>query len=177
MSKITQAGEQTGEWDVQSRDYWTRGLDILFAPDELGDTAISAAIMAGHRWRSPFPGWEVYRTVVNGTDAHWLDLVLYSRGMGEAMANSRSKMGRRFVRLPHHGWVAQAAEDAMFRCVHAKFPQPATRRAEIFGIDNEAYSRLRNTLAGGFINGLENYRGLLWSCVSSVIYIDKQQVA
>ena len=158
-----------GDYDV--RGARERGLDILFAPDRLSDTALSAAILADRRFDPRFPGWALYRTIVNGTDGYRPDLNAYAIGLGAALAAAESAHGRRFVKSGGP-WVSLAALDAMERCISGSFPDTASARAALAGIDDEAYSRVRNALAGGFIAGFETFRSELHVCVIRVIHRD-----
>src|SRR5574337_1091237 len=53
--------EAVGDWTL--RGVRARGYDLMFAPDELSDSALSAASRAQCAFRSPFPAWPVYRTI------------------------------------------------------------------------------------------------------------------
>lgn len=159
-----------GDYDV--RGVRQRGRDVLFAPDELGDWARSAAMMAQKRFHSPFPGWAVYRTIVNGTMGYVPDLWEYAEGIGRALAASHRASGHRFVREPGP-WMKQASRDAMFRCIQGAFPVAACHRTEQFGVSDKTYTRLRNALAGGFLLGLASYKDELYWCVDEVAKLDR----
>jgi len=161
--------------DYQVRGIRERGLDILFAGDHLSDTALSAAVLAERRFDPRFPGWELYRTIVNGTDAYRPDLNAYAIGLGRELAGAQTIRGRKFVRSGGP-WVSLAALDAMERCISGSFPDSVVMRAHMAGVSDKTYARVRNALAGGFIAGFESFRAELHACVIRVIHIDTGQI-
>lgn len=174
MSAVAEAIPQaTGDWHLRSiRD---RGLDLLFAVDRLSDTALSAACMASRRFDARFPGWELYRTVVNGGDLYRPGLNAYAIGLGRTLAEAHTYSGRVLVKYPGP-WVSLAALDAMERCISGSFPAPAVVRARMAGVSDKTYSRLRDILAGGFLSGFEAFRAELHACVIRVIHMDAAQL-
>jgi hypothetical protein len=167
----SETAQSDGDWVV--RGIRARGYDLMFAPDELSDTAISAALRAQARFPKPFPAWEAYRKLVNGTSRHDASLVEYATGVGLAMSLAVRRDGRRLVRKPG-AWVVQAAQDAMARVVVGSYPEPALWRAEEYGLSNKTYSRLRDALVREFMDAVDIFRGYLYEEASRCLHVDSQ---
>lgn len=150
-----------------------RGYDLMFAPDELSDTALSAALRAQAKFRLPFPAWEAYRKIVNGTTIHDAVLVEYATGVGLAMLLAVRRDGRALVRKPG-AWVVQAAQDAMARAVTGSYPEPARWRAGECGVSDKTYSRLRAAMAHEFMDAVENFRSYLYDEADRCLRTDSQ---
>lgn len=163
--------QSDGDWAV--RGIRARGYDLMFAPDELSDTAISAASCAQARFRKPFPAWEAYRKLINGTSKHDVALVEYATGVGLAMLLAVRRDGRALVRK-QGVWVVQAAQDAMARTITGSYPEPALWRAEEYSVSNKTYSRLRDALAREFMDAVDIFRGYLYEEASRCLHVDSQ---
>jgi len=167
----SEAVQSDGDWAV--RGIRARGYDLMFAPDELSDTAISAASCAQARFRKPFPAWEAYRKLINGTSKHDVALVEYATGVGLAMLLAVRRDGRRLVRKPG-AWAIQAAQDAMARTITGSYPEPALWRAEECGVSDKTYSRLRDAMAREFMDAVENFRSYLYDEADRCLRADSQ---
>lgn len=139
------------------------GLDAAFI-GALSDTALSATMMTREDFDSRFPGWELYRTVVAGDEIFLPKLRAYAVGMARAVSRARKINRHPVVRegLRHNVWIRQAGLDALYIAIHGKVPMNSSDRAEGFGIPANVYKRLRDSVAGGMIIGLEKYRQMLF---------------
>jgi len=158
------APDASGDWQV--RGIVARGCDLMFAPDELSDSAITAASWAQAVFDSPFPSWEAYRVVVNGDPRFHGALVEYATGVGLAML------------LSHHirkkgAWVVQASQDAMGKAICGSFPAAASWRADEYGISDKTYARVRAAIAKEYMSAIEDFRGVLWDAAARVLRIDR----
>lgn len=159
--------EADGDWQV--RGIVARGYDLMFAPDELSDSAITAASWARGRFNSPFPGWEAYRVVINGAPRFHGLLIEYATGVGLALLDSPKVPVRR-----KGAWVVQASQDAMGKAICGSFPAAASWRADEYGISDKTYARVRAAIAREYTDAIEDFRGTLWSMAERVLRIDSK---
>jgi hypothetical protein len=168
MSAIPQA---VGDW--QLRGIRARGYDLMFAPDELSDAALSAAFRAQARFRLPFPAWNAYRAIINGHGSYFPALVEYATGVGLAMILAKRPDGRALAREPG-AWMVQAAQDAMARAIAGSYPKPATQRAEEYGVPRRTYARIRDAIAAEFIAAIEDFQAAIHREAERVLRFDRQ---
>lgn len=157
--------EAEGDWQV--RGLVARGYDLMFAPDELSDSAITAAQWAQAAFRSPFPAWQAYRVIVNGAPMFHGKLVEYATGVGLALLRSASLPVRK-----RGVWFVEASQDAMGKAISGSFPAPASWRAEEYGISDKTYARVRVTIAKEYIGAIEDFRSKLHEAAKKVLRID-----
>lgn len=167
----TTVPDAVGDW--QLRGIRARGYDLMFAPGELSDTALTAASRAQARFRMPFPAWQAYRKIVNGTTRHDAELVEYATGVGLAMMLALRPDGRAVVRRKGV-WVVQAAQDAMARAIAGSYPAPATWRAGEYSVSDKTYSRLRDAIAREFLDAVDSFQAALHDEASRCLRIDSQ---
>lgn len=168
MSTLPQA---VGDWTL--RGLRARGYDLMFAPEELSDSALSAASRAQQSFHLPFPAWNAYRAIINGHASYFPALVDYATGVGLAMILAKRPDGRALVRDPG-AWMVQAAQDAMARAIVGSFPKPATQRAEEYGIPRRTYSRIRDTIAAEFIAAIEDFQAVIHREAERVLRFDRK---
>lgn len=159
--------EAVGDWTL--RGVRARGYDLMFAPDELSDSALSAASRAQCAFRSPFPAWPVYRTIINGTTGHLEEITRYATGVGLALMLGAK--GR--IRKPGM-WVVEASQDAMVRTIQGSFPAPALWRAREYAISDKTYSRVRVVIAREYLSALESFQSILHREAQRVLSIDHE---
>lgn len=168
MNAIAEAiPEAVGDWTL--RGVRARGYDLMFAPDELSDSALSAASRAQAKFSSPFPAWPVYRTVVNGTTWYLEEVTKYATGVGLALMLDTH--GR--IRKPG-AWVVEASQDAMVRTIQGSFPAPALWRAREYSISDKTYSRVRVVIAREYMKALESFQSILHREAKRVLCIDRE---
>ena len=158
--------QAVGDWTL--RGVRARGYDLMFAPDELSDSALSAASRTQAKFNSPFPAWSVYRTVVNGTTRHLEEITKYATGVGLALMLGAS--GR--IRKPGV-WVVEASQDAMARTIQGSFPAPALWRARDYAMSDKTYSRVRVAIAREYMGALESFQSILHEEARKVLGIDR----
>jgi hypothetical protein len=163
--------EAVGDW--QLRGIRARGYDLMFAPDELSDSALSAASRAQDRFRLPFPAWEAYRAIINGGASYFPPLVEYATGVGLAMMLAIRPDGRQLTRKPGP-WMVQAAQDAMARAVVGSYPAPSSQRADEYDVPRRTYSRIRDAIAREFIAAIEDFQAAVHRQAEIVLRIDRQ---
>lgn len=163
--------QAAGDW--QLRGLKARGYDLMFAPDELSDSAIDAAMRAQDGFQSPFPAWEAYRAVINGHGSYFPPLVEYATGVGLAMMRARRQDGRALARKPG-AWMVQAAQDAMARAIVGSYPAPASQRAEECDVPRRTYSRLRDAIAREFMAAIEDFQARIHRKAEIVLRLDRQ---
>ncbi|MDE2468790.1 MAG: hypothetical protein KGL35_08610 [Bradyrhizobium sp.] len=159
------------EGDYALKGLVARGYDLMFAPDELSDSAISAASRAQARFHQPFPAWQAYRSIMNGNPADRAELMHYATGVGLAMLCRKPKRGR--DPLQKKGvWMVDASTSAMVRCIDGSFPRAAVVAAADYAVDYRTYSKLRNELASQFIGAVNDFRGILHEQAERVLRFD-----
>lgn len=163
--------QAVGDW--QLRGIKARGYDLMFAPDELSDSAITAALRAQAKFRSPFPAWEAYRAILNGHPSYFPGLIEYATGVGLALMSAVRPDGRLLIRKPG-AWTVQAAQDAMAQAVAGSYPAAASWRAHEFGISDKTYSRVRRAIAEEFNDAIRNFQEMIHSEAERVLRIDRQ---
>lgn len=163
--------QAAGDWEL--RGIRARGYDLMFAPDELSDGAISAASRAQARFRLPFPAWEAYRAIINGHGSYFPALVEYATGVGLAMMFASRQDGRPLVRK-RGAWMVQAAQDAMARAIVGSYPAPASQRAEACEVPRRAYSRIRDAIAKEFMLAITDFQETIHREAERVLRIDRQ---
>lgn len=168
MSAIAETiPEAVGDWTL--RGVRARGYDLMFAPDELSDSALSAASRAQCEFHSPFPAWPVYRTIVNGTTRYAKEITTYATGVGLALMLDAH--GR--IRKPG-AWVVEASQDAMARTIQGSFPAPALWRSREYSISDKTYSRVRVAIAREYMDALESFQSILHKEAARVLGIDRE---
>lgn len=154
-----------GDWQV--RGLVARGYDLMFAPDELSDSALSAVQWAMEQYDTPFPAWQAYRVIVNGAPMFHGELVEYATGVGLAMLRSPSASVRK-----KGVWFVEASQDAMGKAISGSFPAPASWRAEEYGISDKTYARIRVAIAREYVSAIEDFRSKLHEAAKKVLRID-----
>lgn len=148
-----------GDYDLRGR-----GLDGVFAQVRVTDEMIDADSRTRAQLGSEFPGWMLYRTIVSGTDIFIPDLLEWARDTGFMVARARKLSGRAVVSgktAAKPGWVTRASWDALDRVIDGYFPEGLNARAARYGVKNTVYQRVRDTVAGGMLDGLELYQAVL----------------
>lgn len=163
--------EAMGDWHV--RGIRARGFDLMFAPDELSDSALSAVSRAQSRFEMPFPAWQAYRKIMNGTRVHDRELVEYATGVGLAMVFAVRRDGRVLVRKPGI-WMVQATQDAMARAIVGSYPAAASWREDEFGVSRRTYSRIRDAIAREFMGAIDDFQALIHHEAEWVLRIDRR---
>lgn len=150
-----------GDWSLRGID-----LDVLFAQDDLSEAAMSAAVRASAKFNSSFPGWPLYRRVVNGTGMFDRELEAWAVGCGQALAVAEKRNGRRWVSgvvRAKPGWVEQASMDALDYVIFGRHPAGLNERASRFGVSNKTYQAIRDPMSRCMWIGLETFRSVLFA--------------
>lgn len=150
-----------GDWDLRSID-----LDTLFACDELGDTAMSAAVRATAKFDQSFPGWFLYRRVASGTNLFDRQLEAWAVGCSRQLARAEKLNGRRWVSgavRAKPDWVAQAGRDALDFAIFGRYAEGLNERAQRFGVSNKTYQAIRDPMSRCMWIGLETFRAVLFA--------------
>lgn len=148
-----------GDWDLRTID-----LDTLFAPDTLSDACWDAAIRASAKFDSRFPGWFLYRRLVNGTNLFDRQLEWWAVTSARMLARAEKENGRRWVSAATRakpGWIAQAGRDALDFAIFGKYPCGLNERAEMFGVSNKTYQAIRDPVAKSMWIGADTFRAQL----------------
>lgn len=150
-----------GDWDLRGID-----LDTMFASDQLSDTAMSAAVRASAQFDPAFPGWFLYRRVVNGTGLFDRQLEAWAVGCGRALARAHKLTGRQWVSgaiRAKPDWVAQASRDALDYAIFGRYAEGLNERAARFGVSNKTYQHIRDPMSRCMWIGLETFRSVLFA--------------
>lgn len=150
--------ETAGDYDLRAKC-----IDDWFAVSPILDRCIDAAAVAQQSFSDAYPGWQIYSRIIRGDEVFDRQLQAWAILMARAVSRARKLNGRQFVgprgRSPH--WVAVAGCDALDHLLFRKYAISAGARAALLGCDNEAYSRLRDTVAACMHEGFDNYVGEL----------------
>lgn len=148
-----------GDWDLRTPD-----LDSVFAADALSDTCWSAAVRTCARFDSHFPGWFLYRRVMNGTPIFDRALEAWAIMCARRLARAEKENGRRWVSgavRAKPGWVAQAGRDALDFAIYGRYAEGLNERAERYGVHWKTYQAIRDPVSRCMWIGLDTYRAML----------------
>ncbi|MBS0200306.1 MAG: hypothetical protein JSR70_07625 [Proteobacteria bacterium] len=149
----------SGDWDLRTFD-----LDTIFSAETLSDTCIDAAIRSSAKFSPYFPGWFLYRRVVNGTTLFDRQLEAWAIMCARQLARSEKENGRKWVSgavRAKPGWIAQAGRDALDFAIFGRYPEGLHERAERFGIAHKTYQAIRDPVSRCMWIGLDTYRAML----------------
>lgn len=149
----------TGDWDLRTFD-----MDTVFAPDALSDSCIDAAIRTTAKFDSYFPGWFLYRRVVNGTALFDRQLEAWAIMCARQLARAEKENGRRWVSRAVRakpGWIAQAGRDALDFAIFGKYAAGLQERAERFGVAHKTYQAVRDPVSRCMWIGMDTFRAML----------------
>lgn len=148
-----------GDWDLRTFD-----MDTVFAPDTLPDTCIDAAIRTSAKFDNTFPGWFLYRRVVNGSQLFDRQLEAWAIMCARQLARAEKDNGRKWVSgavRAKPGWIAQAGRDALDFAIYGKYAAGLHDRAERFGVAHTTYRALRDPVGRCMWIGLDTFRAML----------------
>jgi hypothetical protein len=146
--------DEQGSYDIRGKD-----LDTIFATSFTSDRCLTAIILAQERFDPSFPGWALFRRVLIGDDLLDRLLIAYAIGMARGVARAKKINGRRVVPAAtrRNKWIAQAGRDALDFALFGRFPCGVNKRSEQFGVDDETYQRIRDTVARGLWMGIDAF--------------------
>ena len=168
---------QTGDYDVKTRDFMARGLDAIFAADELSDTALSTAYRTQSKFSRHFPGWLLYRRVNAGVELFDRQLEAWAVLSARALSRSLKDNGRDYIgpktraksvlikkpdgRKVSVSWVSQAGRDGLDFAIYGRYAAGLHERADVFGIAHKTYQAIRDPVGKSMWIGLETFRAQL----------------
>jgi hypothetical protein len=151
MNAIPQA---VGDWSLRGVD-----ADQVFASQQLSDTAMTAAVRVTARFDPSFPGWQLYRRIVAGTNLFDRELERWATSTAWMLATAHKVRGREYVKASSRrpDWVAQAGRDALDYVVCGRYASGLVDRADAFGVSPKTYQRIRDPMAACMSIGLETF--------------------
>jgi hypothetical protein len=146
--------QAVGDWSLRGVD-----ADQVFASQQLSDTAMTAAVRVTTRFDPAFPGWQLYRRVVAGTNLFDRQLEDWATSTAWMLATAHKVRGREYVKASsrRHDWVAQAGLDALDHVVCGRYAAGLGERADAFGVSPKTYQRIRDPMAACMSIGLETF--------------------
>lgn len=161
----TKAAQTVGmDYEVKSRDFMSRGLDAVFASDQLSDTAITTAYRAAAMFSPHFPGWFLYRRVIAGVTLFDRQLEAWAVTCARLLSRSLKDNGRDYIGPKTRAkplWVAQAGRDGLDFAIYGRHAEGLHERAERFGVSNKSYQAIRDPVGRSMWIGLETFRAQL----------------
>lgn len=154
--------EAAANTDVQPPCYDQRGPDVdtIFATGFTSDRCLDALTRAQAKFHRSFPGWALWRRLLTGDALLDRTLEAYAVTMARGVSRALKGNGRRVVARSarRNEWIAQAGRDALDFALFGKFAAGSGERSERFGVDDEAYKRVRDVTAWGLTLGAESFR-------------------
>lgn len=146
--------QAVGDWSLRGVD-----ADQVFASQQLSDTAMTAAVRVTAKFDPSFPGWQLYRRVVAGTDLFNRELEDWAASTAWMLATAHKVKGREYVKASSRrpDWVAQAGLDALDHVVCGRYAAGLGERADAFGVSPKTYQRIRDPMAACMSIGLEMF--------------------
>ena len=147
-----------------SMDARSMNTDEIFSSAALSDRALTAAVRASSRFSPLFPGWFLYRRVVAGVGLFDRPLEAWAIMGARELARAEKGNGRRYINKTtrtKNEWVAQAGRDALDYVIFGKYAASASERADLFGIDEDTYRKIRDPIGASMWIGLESFRSLI----------------
>lgn len=146
--------QAVGDWSLRGVD-----ADQVFASQQLSDTAMTAAVRVTAKFDPSFPGWQLYRRVVAGTDLFNRELEDWAVSTAWMLATAHKVKGREYVKASSRrpDWVAQAGLDALDHVVCGRYAAGLGDRADAFGVSPKTYQRIRDPMAACMSIGLEMF--------------------
>lgn len=114
------------------------------------------------------PGYKAWITIVSGTDRFHPELHDWAVGLGATIAKMKPRLKarrREYVASYAHSWGRQASIDGLNMAIHGKATAPSVAsQADALGCDRDAYSRIRNFVAGAIGLAVDQYEeALCWA--------------
>lgn len=146
--------QAVGDWTLRGVD-----ADQVFASQQLSDTAMTAAVRVTARFDPSFPGWQLYRRVVAGTDLFDRNLESWAVTTARMLSRMQKRGGREYIQAARRrpDWIAQAGRDALDFVVYGRYAAGLAERAERFGVSPKTYQRIRDPMAACLSIGLETF--------------------
>ena len=147
-------------------------VDQVFARPELSDEAMTAACWATARFDESFPGWQIYRRIVTGTELFDAQLRDWAITTAWLLASSRRKTGRLYVEA-QGAWITHAAEDALHAVIHGFPLSNAEQRSKLHNINPRTWNKIYRPVAAALAIGFETFRSELHYRYSRVLKIQR----
>lgn len=164
MNAETSKAAQTVDFDVKSRDFVTRGMDAIFAADQLSDTALTTAYRTAAKFSRHFPGWFLYRRVIAGVTLFDRQLEAWAILSARMLARSLKDNGRDYIGPKTRAkplWIAQAGRDGLDYAIFGRHAEGLHERADRFGVAHKTYQSIRDPVGKSMWIGLETFRAQL----------------
>ena len=158
--------------EVQA-DYSVKGRDLRsyyagFTRRALPDGAIWRLSLASSLLPDGHPGYMAWLTTVAGTERFVPQLQGWAVGLGETVARMKPRLrtrARTYVASYAPEWGQRASLDGLTMALFGADTAPAiAARADELGCDRDAYSRIRNFVAGAILLAAWQYEdALAWA--------------
>lgn len=140
-------------WDIRGGDL--RTYYAGFCRRALPDEAIWRLSRASSYLPKNHIGYQVWLTMVAGTERFLLELQEWAIALGAAVAAMKPRLGanaRQYVPSYREDWGRQAAIDGAVLALYGeRHVPPYTQQAERFGCRHSAYKRIRDFVAGAML--------------------------
>ena len=157
---------ETGCYDVRGRDI--RQLYAGFCRITLSDEAIWSLSLASSVLPENHIGFELWITEVAGVTCHDHKITAWCKGLAQAISQLSPLLGKRrrvLVESYRPEWGDKAALDGLQYALMGKDSVKGVRaRADELGCGWEAYTRIRNLVAGSVILQMQQFEAeLAWA--------------
>ena len=146
--------QAVGDWSLRGVD-----ADQVFASQQLSDTAMTAAVRVTARFDPSFPGWQLYRRVVAGTDLFDRELEDWAISTAWMLATAHKVKGREYIKASSRrvDWVSCAGLDALGYVIFGRYKAGLAECADQFKVSPKTYQRIRDPMAACMSIGLETF--------------------
>lgn len=130
-----------------------------FAHTPIMDDCIDAGIRASRNFSDGFPGWQLHSRIYRGERLFDRQLAAWAVGLARSVARARKENGQAVIakRGRRNDWIMQAGLDALTIVIKGREPATPKERARELGADDKTFTKLRNLLAAGMLDGWNHY--------------------